>query len=291
MTYLFIEKGKQHTLKKEIVIEGISLHSGENARIIMKPAAADTGIVLYRSDLDEKIKIPAEPSSVVSLVRNTTIGSSENKNVRISTIEHLMAALWGAGIDNLEIEVSGPEIPVIDGSAYPYYQKIIDAGLKMQQAKRRFFKIEETLYAREEASYITILPYQGFKISYTLDYDHPVVGTSFFEFKESEDNFAAEISKARTFGFASEIEKLHKQGLALGGSLDNAVLIEKDKTVNPLRFDNEFVRHKILDVIGDMALNGRIKGHIIAVKSGHRLHVKLAKKIREKMLEEEIQFE
>jgi UDP-3-O-[3-hydroxymyristoyl] N-acetylglucosamine deacetylase len=287
MTYLYIEKGSQHTIKKEIVVEGISLHTGEDARITLKPAAPDTGIVLYRSDLDETIKIPAEPFSVVNLVRNTTIGSSENENARINTIEHLMAALWGAGIDNLEVEVSGPEIPVIDGSAYPYYQKIMDAGLEKQQAKRRFFKIEEALFEREESSYITILPYQGFKISYTLDYDHPVVGTSFFEFEESEDDFAAEISKARTFGFASEVEKLHEQGLALGGSLDNAVLIDKDKTVNPLRFDNEFVRHKILDVIGDMALNGRIQGHIIAVKSGHRLHVKLARKIREKMLEEE----
>ncbi len=287
MTYLFIEKEHQHTLKKEIIVEGISLHTGEDARIILKPAPPQTGIVLYRSDLDQTVKIPAEPFSVVSLVRNTTIGSRENENVRISTIEHLMAALWGAGVDNLEVEVSGPEIPVIDGSAYPYYQKIIDAGLEKQQAKRRFFKIEEALFAREESSYITILPYQGFKISYTLDYDHPVVGTSFFEFEESKDNFAAEISKARTFGFASEVEKLHEQGLALGGSLDNAVLIEKDKTVNPLRFENEFVRHKILDVIGDMALNGRIKGHIIAVKSGHRLHVNLARKIREKMLEEE----
>jgi UDP-3-O-[3-hydroxymyristoyl] N-acetylglucosamine deacetylase len=288
MTYLYIEKGNQHTIKKEIIVKGISLHTGEDARIIMKPAAPNTGIVFYRSDLDQTIKIPAEPFSVVNLVRNTTIGSRENENVRINTIEHLMAALWGAGIDNLEVEVSGPEIPVIDGSAYPYYQKLMDAGREKQQAKRQLFKIEEALFEREESSYITILPYQGFKISYTLDYDHPVVGTSFFEFEESEDDFAAEISKARTFGFASEVEKLHEQGLALGGSLDNAVLIDKDKTVNPLRFDNEFVRHKILDVIGDMALNGRIQGHIIAVKSGHRLHVKMAKKIREKMLEEEI---
>lgn len=287
MNYLFIKKGNQHTLKKEISVEGISLHTGEDARIVMKPAAPNTGIVLYRSDLDEKVKIPAEPFSVVNLVRNTTIGSSKNEAIRISTIEHLMAALWGAGIDNLVVEVSGPEIPVIDGSAFPYYEKIMAAGLEKQQEARRFFKIEEALFEREEASYITILPYDGFKISYTLDYDHPVVGTSFFEFEESEDDFAAEISKARTFGFASEVEKLHEQGLALGGSLDNAVLIDKDKTVNPLRFDNEFVRHKILDVIGDMALNGRIRGHIIAVKSGHRLHVKLARKIREKMLEEE----
>jgi UDP-3-O-[3-hydroxymyristoyl] N-acetylglucosamine deacetylase len=284
---LYIENEVQQTLKKEIVVQGISLHSGKDAEIRLIPAAENTGIVFYRADLDKKIKISAEPASVVNLIRNTTIGSKEIKEAKISTIEHLMAAIWGSGIDNLEIEVSGPEIPVIDGSAFPYYQEMIKSGLKKQQAKRKVYQIEETIFAREEDSYIAILPYDGFKISYTLDYDHPVIGSSYFEFDAAKMNFAEEISKARTFGFAFEIEKLHEQGLALGGSLDNAILIEETKTVNSLRFENEFVRHKILDVVGDMFLNGRIRGHIMAVKSGHRLHVKLAEKIREKMLEEE----
>lgn len=287
MTDLYIENEVQQTLKKEIVVQGISLHSGKDAEIRLIPAAENTGIVFYRADLDKKIKISAEPASVVNLIRNTTIGSKEIKEAKISTIEHLMAAIWGSGIDNLEIEVSGPEIPVIDGSAFPYYQEMIKSGLKKQQAKRKVYQIEETIFAREEDSYIAILPYDGFKISYTLDYDHPVIGSSYFEFDAAKMNFAEEISKARTFGFAFEIEKLHEQGLALGGNLDNAILIEETKTVNSLRFENEFVRHKILDVVGDMFLNGRIRGHIMAVKSGHRLHVKLAEKIREKMLEEE----
>lgn len=284
---MYIENEVQQTLKKEIVVQGISLHSGKDAEIRLIPAAENTGIVFYRADLDKKIKISAEPASVVNLIRNTTIGSKEIKEAKISTIEHLMAAIWGSGIDNLEIEVSGPEIPVIDGSAFPYYQEMIKSGLKKQQAKRKVYQIEETIFAREEDSYIAILPYDGFKISYTLDYDHPVIGSSYFEFDAAKMNFAEEISKARTFGFAFEIEKLHEQGLALGGNLDNAILIEETKTVNSLRFENEFVRHKILDVVGDMFLNGRIRGHIMAVKSGHRLHVKLAEKIREKMLEEE----
>jgi UDP-3-O-[3-hydroxymyristoyl] N-acetylglucosamine deacetylase len=287
MTALYIENESQQTLKKEIVVEGISLHSGKDAQIRLIPAAENTGIVFYRADLDKKVRITAEPASVVNLIRNTTIGSKEIKEARISTVEHLMAAIWGSGIDNLEIEVSGPEIPVIDGSAFPYYQELIKSGLKKQNAKRKVYKIEETIFAREEDSYIAILPYEGFKISYTLDYDHPVIGSSYFEFDAAKMDFAEEISKARTFGFASEVERLHEQGLALGGSLDNAVLVEETKTVNPLRFENEFVRHKILDVVGDMFLNGRIRGHIMAVKSGHRLHVKLAEKIREKMLEEE----
>jgi len=287
MTDLYIENGVQQTLKKEIVVEGISLHSGEGAKIRLIPAAENTGIVFYRADLDNQVKVTAEPASVVSLIRNTTIGSHKIKEAKISTIEHLMAAIWGSGLDNLEIEVSGPEIPVIDGSAFPYYQELIKSGLKKQKAQRKEYQIESTIFAREEESYIAILPYDGFKISYTLDYDHPVIGSSYFEFDAAKMDFAEEIAKARTFGFASEVERLHEQGLALGGSLDNAVLIEANKTVNPLRFKNEFVRHKILDVVGDMFLNGRIRGHIMAVKSGHRLHVKLAEKIREKMLEEE----
>ena len=284
---MYIENGKQKTLRKEILIEGIALHSGKEAGIRLKAAPADTGIVFYRSDLDKKVKLKAEPGAVVNLVRNTTIGSREIKEAKVSTVEHLMAAIWGSGIDNLEIEVSGPEIPVIDGSAYPYYQRILACGLKEQQYLRRIFKIEEPIFARQDDSYITILPYPGFKISYTLDYQHPVIGSSYFEFDAEKIDFAEEIAKARTFGFAAEVEKLHEQGLALGGSLENAILIEETKAVNPLRYKNEFVRHKILDVIGDMFLNGRIKGHIIAVKSGHRLHVKLAEKIRGKMLEEE----
>lgn len=287
MTILDKEKKRQKTLKNEITIEGIALHSGQEAVIKLKSAAADTGIIFYRSDLEEKIKIPAAPDSVVNLLRNTTIGSKEIKEAKISTIEHLMAAIWGTGIDNLIIEVSGPEIPVIDGSAFPYYQKIMENGLKKQQKNRNVYKIKEAIYVREEDSYLAIFPYDGFKISYTLDYAHPVIGSSYFEFDAEKLDFAENISKARTFGFASEVEKLHEQGLALGGSLDNAVLIDDQGTVNSLRFKNEFVRHKILDVIGDMFLNGRIMGHIIAIKSGHRLHVKLAEKIREKMLEEE----
>lgn len=287
MTHLQLERENQQTIKKEIIVKGIALHSGKEAELKLKPAAADSGIVFSRLDLEEKIKIPAEPASVVNLIRNTTIGSKKVKAARISTIEHLMAAVWGSGLDNLEIEVSGPEIPVIDGSALPYYQQILKAGLKEQPKKRRLFKIKQPIFARAEDSYITILPYAGFKISYTLDYEHPVIGSSYFEFEAEKMDFSQEIARARTFGFASEVEKLHEQGLALGGSLENAVLIEADKTVNPLRFKNEFVRHKILDVIGDMFLNGRIMGHIIAVKSGHRLHVKLAEKIRAKMLEEE----
>lgn len=287
MTDLYIENGAQRTLSEEIIVEGISLHSGEDAKIRLIPAAENTGIVFYRADLDKQIKITAEPDSVVNLVRNTTIGSKKIKEAKISTIEHLMAAIWGSGLDNLEIEVFGPEIPVIDGSAFPYYQELTKNGFQKQKAERSVYQVKETIFAREEESYIAILPYDGFKISYTLDYDHPVIGSSYFEFDAAKMDFAEEVAKARTFGFASEVEKLHEQGLALGGSLDNAVLIEATKTVNPLRFENEFVRHKILDVVGDMFLNGRIRGHIMAVKSGHRLHVNLAEKIREKMLEEE----
>lgn len=289
MDLLYIEKEKQQTLADEIIVKGVSLHSGKKAEIKVKPAPIDTGILFTRSDLDTAIKIKAEPASVVNLVRNTTIGRGEDAEqaFKIKTIEHLMAAIWGAGIDNLLVEVAGPEIPVTDGSAFPYYEKFLQVGIKKQSKPRSYYKITEAIFARDEAAYIVILPYDGFKISYTLDYQHPVIGTSFYEYNQASDDFAAEISKARTFGFEKEAEKMYEQGLALGASLENVVLIGEQETVNPMRYQNEFVRHKILDVIGDMSLNGRIMGHVIAVKSGHRLHVELATKIREKMLEEE----
>ncbi|MGM0602193.1 MAG: UDP-3-O-acyl-N-acetylglucosamine deacetylase [Bacillota bacterium] len=287
MKHLFIEKDRQHTIKNEIDYKGIALHSGADAYIKIKEAPADSGIIFRRMDLKGQPDLKVKPASVVDSRRCTTLGRKDNKEMRISTVEHLMAAIWASELDNLLIEVDGPEIPVADGSAAPFFDLLQTAGKKEQEKKLRVFSIDRPLFARNGGSYITILPYDGFKISYTLDYKHPVVGTSFFEFDRQEDDFRNDLSRARTFGFEKEIERLHKNGLALGGSLDNAVLIGKDETINSMRFKNEFARHKVLDIVGDMALNGRIEGHIIAVKSGHSLHVELAALIREKMIEEE----
>mgnify|MGYP000533685399 CR=1 FL=1 len=271
----------QKTISSSIEYSGVALHTGNNVKIRCLPAEADTGIVFRRVDIDGKPEIKAEPYNVVSTKRCTSIGLAGDKGITVHTIEHLMAALWASDIDNIIIEIDNAETPVGDGSALPYMQLVKGVGVVELSKPRRIKEIKKSIWARKEDMYLAVLPYEGFKVSYTLVYDHSVIGTQFHEYDRIENNFLDEIAAARTFGFEREVEALHRRGLALGGSLENAVLIGEEKTVNPLRFENEFVRHKILDVIGDMFLNGYISGHIIAVRSGHYLHVELAKKIYE----------
>lgn len=280
---MYREGGSQQTIIKPVQLSGIALHTGHDVNIKCLPAGANTGIVFRRIDLPSKPEIKVDPWRVVSTRRCTSIGLKGDDSPAVHTIEHMMAALWALKIDNIVIEIDGPETPVADGSAYPFIKLLGEAGTKKLSSPRSIWVIEEPVWIREEHMYMTVLPYQGFKISYTLDYDHSVLGTQFLEFDSDEDSFVEEIARARTFGFKREVETLHKKGLALGGSLDNAVLIGEESTINSLRYSDEFVRHKILDVIGDMALNGFISGHIITVRSGHSLHVNLARKINKKL--------
>lgn len=273
----------QKTISRPLEFSGTALHTGERVNLRCLPAEADTGIIFRRVDLDSEPEMKAEPYNVVSTRRCTSIGLKEDSRVTVHTIEHFMAALWGSDIDNIIVEIDNAETPVGDGSALTYIELIEEAGLKELPKERIIQKIEEPIWVKKGDMYLVILPYEGFKVTYTLVYDHPVIGTQYFEYEDKNDFFLKEIAPARTFGFEREIETLHRRGLALGGNLDNAVLIGDDKTVNSLRFENEFVRHKILDIIGDMYLNGYISGHIIAVKSGHQLHVELAKKIYDKI--------
>ncbi|MFP4662340.1 MAG: UDP-3-O-acyl-N-acetylglucosamine deacetylase [Halanaerobiales bacterium] len=277
------DKIKQNTITSPIDYSGVALHTGNDVTVKFLPAEADSGIIFRRVDLSGKPEIKAEPANVVSTKRCTSIGFEKHSDIVIHTIEHLMAALWASDIDNIIIEINDAETPVGDGSALPYINLIKEAGVKELSEPRRMIKIEKAIWARKDDMYIVILPYDGFKISYTLVYDHPVIGTRFFEYDSAENDFQADIAPARTFGFEKEVEALHRRGLALGGSLDNAVLIGDTVTINKLRFPDEFVRHKMLDVTGDMFLNGYISGHIIAVRSGHYLHVDLAKKISKEM--------
>ncbi len=276
----------QQTITRPIKFSGIALHTGKEVEIKCFPAAENSGIIFRRVDLKGKPEIKADPFQVISTKRCTSLGLSDKEDTPcVHTVEHLMAAVWAMGVDNLIIEIDNAETPVGDGSALPFIKLIKEAGLKNQRAKREVFEITNPLWARKNDMYIVILPYEGFKISYTLDYEHPVIGTLFFEYESGEDLFIKEVAPARTFGFEREVEALHRRGLALGGNLDNAVLIGDEKTINPLRFPDEFIRHKVLDVIGDMALNGYLKGHIIAVKSGHYLHVELAKLIKKQIIQ------
>ncbi|MEJ6951248.1 UDP-3-O-acyl-N-acetylglucosamine deacetylase [Natronospora cellulosivora (SeqCode)] len=276
---MFQRQEMQRTIAKAIEYSGIALHTGKEVNIRCFPAESNTGIVFRRVDLNDHPEIQVKPSTVVSTKRCTSIGLSNRSDCVVHTIEHLMAALWALGIDNLIIEIDNAETPVADGSALSYIKSLEKIGTVELKSARKIKEINQAIYHKKDDMYLVIMPYNGFKITYTLVYDHPVIGTQFFEYDNAIDDFIKEIAPARTFGFEREVEALHRRGLALGGSLENAVLIGEEKTINPLRFPDEFVRHKILDITGDMFLNGYIKGHIIAVRSGHHLHVELAKKI------------
>ncbi len=277
---MYKDGGFQQTVKKSVQYTGIGLHTGDEVTIKCIPAQVNTGIVFKRVDLPGKPEIPAHPGRVISTRRCTGIGLGGKNDPAVYTVEHLLAATRAAGIDNMIIEIDNMETPAGDGSALPFYNFLTETGFHKQKEKRKVFVIEKSIFIRKGQMTIIALPYDGFKISYTLDFEHKVIGTQFLEFDEDKDSFKEEIAAARTFGFKREVEALHRRGLALGGSLDNAVLIDDDKTVNTLRYADEFVRHKILDVIGDMALNGFIKTHIVTVRSGHSLHIDLARKIR-----------
>jgi UDP-3-O-[3-hydroxymyristoyl] N-acetylglucosamine deacetylase len=289
MTNLYREKNFQQTINEPVEYLGVALHGGEEIKIRLLPGEVDSGIVFRRVDLPGSPEVKSVTGQVVSTKRCTSIGAN-NESV-VHTVEHIMAACWAMKVDNLVIEIDGPETPVGDGSSYPFIELLQKAGKNTQKVKRRIWTVENPVWVRRGKMYMTVLPYDGFKVSYTLDYDHPVIGTQFFEFDSQTDSFIDEIARARTFGFEKEVEALHKRGLALGGSLENAVLIGEKETVNSLRFPNEFVRHKVLDVIGDMALNGFIKGHIITVRSGHSLHVELAREICKKLKEQESELD
>jgi len=262
---------RQQTIRKPVVIEGIGLHSGKRARMLRSPAPPDSGIV-FRLGHDGH-PIPAAPESVVDSHYATTIGSNGH---RIQTVEHLMAAAAGLGIDNLDVEIDGSEVPAVDGSAKPFVALLNTAGRATQSARRRPITIGQPVRVGEGARWIRIVPAAEFRISYTLDNDHPAIGVQTLSVVPSEESFVSEFAPARTYGFLNDLGVMRKHGLALGGSLDNAIVIGKRGTLNGLRYRDEFVRHKILDLIGDLALLGRpVQGHVIARNAGHALNFEL----------------
>ena len=270
----------QYTIEKSVRAAGIGLHSGEKISLKIKPAPADAGISFVRTDLSPHAVIPARTASVVNTGFATTIGST--RGATVSTIEHLMAALFGMGIDNAVIEVDGPEVPAMDGSAAPFLALIRKAGIKAQDEPRRYIEILESVEVSRGDKSLSLEPCKDFRVSYEIEFEHPLVAKQCFDEKITRRTFARHISKARTFGFLSEIETLRKNGLALGGSLNNAVVVGDTSIFNDggLRFSDEFVRHKVLDLIGDLyLLGGPVLGKINAVKSGHTLHHMLAQEL------------
>lgn len=266
----------QTTLQNTVDYTGIGLHSGKDVTIVLKPAPADTGIVFARVDLPGAPRVKATASNVTGTMRATTL---EDGDAKVFTVEHLLAAFFAMGVDNCLVEISSVEPPVADGSSLPFVRLIEKAGVVEQAAPRVFVNITESITVRQPDKFITVLPYDGLRISFTSINDHPLIGVQFGDYEITPDLFVKEIAPARTIGFMHEVAALQQQGLALGGSLENAVVYDDQSLLTPLRFSDELVRHKILDVIGDLALAGRIKGHVIAVKSSHALNTALAKQI------------
>lgn len=268
---------KQRTLKNTIRATGVGLHSGKKVYLTLKPAPIDTGIIFCRADLDPLVEISARAENVGETTLSTTLMKD---NVRIDTVEHLLSAMAGLGIDNARIELSCSEVPIMDGSAGPFVFLIESAGLEEQQAPKKFIRIKKEVSVEENGKKATFLPFDGFKVSFEIDFDHPAFKnhTQSATIDFSSTTFVKEVSRARTFGFMREIEYLRSKHLTLGGSLDNAIVVGDDGVMNEdgLRYEDEFVKHKILDSIGDLYLLGHsLVGEFIGYKSGHALNNKL----------------
>ncbi len=268
---------KQRTLKNSIKATGIGLHTGEKIYLTLRPAPVDTGIIFRRVDLDEPVEIPARPENVGSTTLSTTL---EKDGVRISTVEHLLSALAGLGIDNAYIELSASEVPIMDGSAGPFVFLIQSAGIHEQNAAKQFIRIKRSVVVEDDDKWVRFDPFDGFKVSFTIDFDHPVIRSRSQQvvMDFSTTSFVKEVSRARTFGFMSELEYLQANNLALGGSPDNAIVLDDYRILNEdgLRYEDEFVKHKILDAIGDLYLMGHsLIGAYSAYKSGHALNNRL----------------
>ena len=274
---------KQRTLRNSIKASGIGLHSGEQVNIELMPSEPDTGIRFLRTDLQEDLEIPATAREVGFTTLSTTLGSGTNQ---ISTIEHLLSAIAGLGIDNCLVKVDGPEMPIMDGSAGPFVFLLQAAGIAEQDVKKKFIKVLKEVKVTRDDAYAYIKPFDGFKVSFSIEFNHPVQNRypaeSTIDF--SSTSFVREVCRARTFGFNKDIESLRKQNLALGANMTNAINIGEDEILNEegLRFDDEFVKHKILDAIGDLYLLGHnLIGEFVGYKSGHALIIELLRKFSE----------
>lgn len=267
---------KQRTLKNAIRATGVGLHTGEKIYLTLLPAPVDSGIVFRRVDLDPVVEIQAKAQNVGDTTLSTTLVKGD---VRVSTVEHLLSAIAGMGIDNAIVEVSAPEVPIMDGSAGPFVFLIQSAGIEEQSAPKKFIRIKRPVVVEDGDKVASFLPFDGFKVSFSIDFDHPVFKGRTLEASVdfSSTSFVKEVSRARTFGFMHEIEYLRSKGLAKGGSVDNAIVVDEYRILNEdgLRYEDEFVKHKILDAIGDLYLLGNsLIGEFRAHKSGHALNNK-----------------
>jgi UDP-3-O-[3-hydroxymyristoyl] N-acetylglucosamine deacetylase len=270
----------QRTLRRPVSCTGIGLHSGNKVTLSLKPAPADYGIRFQRTDLDG-LEIPATITHLGGMQQYQT--GLMREAVSVETVEHLLGALRALGIDNAVVEVNHPEVPIMDGSAAPWVHLILnEAGVKRLAAPRRYLKVLRPISLAQGDKRIALYPAEHLKVTYSISFDHPLLRHQSRTMKITEESFVEEIAPARTFGFLKEVEMLRQRGLALGGSLDNAIVLGETGVLNALRFEDEFVRHKILDVIGDLSLVGYpVIGHLVAHRGGHALHTAFAARILE----------
>ena len=269
----------QRTLNRSIGLQGVGLHTGKTVSMTIRPAHVDHGIQFVRSDLPGAAPLPADVEHVIATNFATTLG---NDDFCVSTVEHLMAALAGLGVDNATVELDAEEVPIMDGSAAPFARQISWVGLRKQATSRKYMKITAPIHVSDGDKRAALHPSRDFRVSYTIEYDHPVIRTQHFRITLLNGKFEREIARARTFGFLQEVNLLKANGFAAGGSLDNAVVVGATRVLNSdgLRYPDEFVRHKVLDAIGDLFLLGMpVLGHLEARKSGHGLNHRLAREV------------
>lgn len=274
---------RQRTLKNSIKATGIGLHTGQKVYLTLKPATENTGILFRRTDLDPVAEIKAQALNVVDTTLSTNLCTN---GVRVATVEHLLSALAGLGIDNVIVELSAEEVPIMDGSAAPFVFLIQSAGIQEQDAPKQFIRIKKEVSVINDGKTASFKPFDGFKVGFRIDFDHPAFVNRNKEasLDFSSTSFVKEVSRARTFGFMRDIEYLRSQNLALGGSFDNAIVVDDYRVLNDegLRYDDEFVKHKILDAVGDLYLLGRsLIGEFYGYKSGHYLNNMLLRKLLE----------
>ena len=269
----------QRTIRQRVKVEGIGLHTGRPAQIVFAPAPANSGIHFVRLDLPGQPSVTTRAEYVRATAMATTLGGAE---FSVSTVEHCLSTLAAFRIDNLTIELEGPEIPICDGSARYFLEALLKAGFVDQDQPRKYAFITESISVSDGEKYACMTPYSGLRVTCTIDFPHPSIGTQSFDIDINETSFVREVASARTFGFLRDVEHLRSRGLALGGSLDNAIVLDEKRVLNPggLRYNDEFVRHKVLDALGDLVTLGQpVMGHLTLFKAGHEIMNKLVQKI------------
>lgn len=274
---------RQRTLKAVVKATGVGLHGGNRVEMCLRPAPADTGVVFRRVDMDPPVDLPADPYSVV----DTRLCSGLQKGTaKVGTVEHLMSALAGMGVDNCYVDIDAPEIPILDGSAAPFVFLLQSVGFEQQNAPRRFLRVKKVVEYVDGDKFVRLLPYEGFKLSFSIHFNHPAIDNTATEVTVdfATQHYTRDVARARTFGFVQEVEALRNMGLAQGGSLDNAIVLDEYSVLNAdgLRYTDEFVKHKVLDAIGDLYLCGHpLLAHYVAHKAGHALNNQILRVLME----------